>query len=126
VVGRCVEGVAVMRIKSRPSWRDLRDAYVGFNRKYFHNALPKDLPCYFRKLPTKSTFGHTLIDPQTDKPIRIVINKKLQYWHFSDLILMTLLHEMCHVENPGPVGHGPWFQRRMLRLAKAGAFRRLW
>ena len=57
------------------------------------------------------------------RPLYILINRKIA-WHWM-LAEMTLLHEMVHVENM-KVEHGPWFHKRMLRLAKDGAFRRCW
>jgi hypothetical protein len=41
---------------------------------------------------------------------------------------MTLLHECVHVKLRNKKGdlHGPAFQREMLRLARAGAFKDLW
>lgn len=39
---------------------------------------------------------------------------------------MTLFHEMVHIKLRFSINHGPEFQREMLRLVKAGAFRDLW
>lgn len=43
---------------------------------------------------------------------------------------MTLLHEMAHIaveiRYKRPMGHGPVWQREMLRLAKIGAFANWW
>jgi hypothetical protein len=39
---------------------------------------------------------------------------------------MVVMHEMKHVEKPTFKGHGWRFDKRMLRLAKQGAFNDLW
>ena len=44
----------------------------------------------------------------------------------TSVAMMTLLHEMCHLAVPKRIWHGPKFQKEMLRLAKAGAFKELW
>ena len=43
-------------------------------------------------------------------------------------IRQTLLHEMAHaaVNRRQGYGHGVRFQKEMLRLAKAGAFKGIW
>lgn len=43
---------------------------------------------------------------------------------YDNAVKMTLLHEMCHAVTDG--NHGRAFQREMLRLARAGAFNKLW
>jgi hypothetical protein len=102
---------------------DLRYAYLTFNRKYFSNKLPKELPIKFSKrLIRQGKLGNTAT--LCDFPLWIEISPLIRF--SGVLVRMTLLHEMCHVENPHPTGHGKWFNKRMLRLAKDGAFNGYW
>jgi hypothetical protein len=57
-------------------------------------------------------------------PVEICITEKLRT--FQAMTMMTVLHEMQHVQKPTFKGHGWQFDKRMLRLAKAGAFDGLW
>ena len=100
---------------------DLRWMYLDFNKKYFSNKLPKDMPVYFADL---WCLGHTVIHKQTFRPQWIKICKRLRF--SNKLAAMTLLHEMCHVETPKYRGHGPWFRKRMKQLARDGAFDPFW
>ena len=54
----------------------------------------------------------------------IRINKDLKKW--SKIAEHTLIHEMVHLSLPPKVFHGPRFEKEMLRLAKAGAFKGVW
>jgi Zn-dependent peptidase ImmA (M78 family) len=54
----------------------------------------------------------------------IAINTWLRDW--PTLWRWTLLHEMVHLFLPDHADHGEKFQKEMLRLARAGAFRNLW
>jgi hypothetical protein len=56
--------------------------------------------------------------------LEILVTDKLR--RFQAITMQVVLHEMLHVENPSCMGHGWQFDRRMLRLAKAGAFDGLW
>lgn len=60
-------------------------------------------------------------DPRLHK---IVVSK--QYRSSYTISGFTLLHEMCHAYVGTECGHGPRWQRAMLRLARKGAFRRYW
>jgi len=97
---------------------DLEIAYRFYNKRYFGNRLPKDMVVRFEDI---IELGKTYCF--FERPLYILINRKIA-WH-GMLVEMTLLHEMVHVENT-KAGHGPWFHKRMLRLAKAGAFRNSW
>ena len=94
-------------------------AYAEFNRKYFRNRLPHDMVVRFA---ADEGCGTTYV--QYGRPLYIILNKRLA-WH-NMLADMTLLHEMVHVEHPEWRGHGPRFHKRMLQLAKAGAFKSCW
>ena len=69
----------------------------------------------------------------TDGSAAILINpllRRLKMWRYIEA---TLLHEMVHAilwyrgERPAAFnGHGKKFQREMQRLARMGAFNRLW
>lgn len=98
---------------------DLKIAYKIYNKKYFHNKLPHDMVVHFTKM---EMLGATHFYGK--RPCWIVINKKLR-WSAS-LAVMTLVHEMVHVELVNVGGHGAPFQKRMLQLAKGGAFNKLW
>ena len=104
----------------RTTNRYLQNTYAEFNRKYFGNKLPKDMVVRFGE--TGDAVAVT--DCKYDRPLYIIINRKTAWHHM--IVDATLLHEMVHVENPKPNGHGPWFQKRMLKLAKKGAFKHVW
>lgn len=101
--------------------RDLLDAYACYNRAFFGNKLPKDMPVSFAKI---KPLAHSTFHPQTWRPMYINISKKIR--HSGRLVLCTLLHEMVHVAHPTKRGHGPWFEKAMVDLAKRHAFRGIW
>ena len=100
---------------------DLQRYYNTANRLYFRNALPNDLPIVFDRLRPK-VLGSTATRGAIAHGIRISIRLR----PFLCLTVMTVLHEMLHVEKPLHCGHDWRFDKRMLRLAKAGAFDGLW
>lgn len=103
----------------------LRYMYLDFNKKYFHNALPKDLPVSFSKKPELgNALGHTAIHKQTFRPLWIDIAARLRTSRRESA--MTLLHEMVHVEQKERRGHGKHFEKRMRELARHGAFKGIW
>ena len=106
---------------SRQTNADLRWYYKVSNRKYFKNKLDKNLPIRFAKLPRK-VLGST----QVYHGIVLSIEISDDLRKFTAHTITTLLHEMCHVENPQWKGHGYKFDRRMLKLAKDGALNGLW
>jgi hypothetical protein len=97
----------------------LARSYAEFNRKYFQNKLPKDMAVRFMDGPE---CGYLSV--KFDRPLWIMLNKKLAWHHM--LVDMCLLHEMVHVEQAKFGGHGPRFHKRMLQLAKQGAFKNCW
>lgn len=94
--------------------------YREFNRKYFGNKLPKDFVVAFEDL--EYHLGVTKF--YRSRPCYINLNLGLRY--SNSLTAMTLLHEMVHVELPYRYNHGPRFHKRMLKLAKDGAFKPWW
>lgn len=98
---------------------DLRRYYRVANRKYFGNKLPS-INLYFTNL--RNCAGRTQL--ACNVPVYIEINEGLRT--YQAITIQTVLHEMCHVENPRWKGHGYKFDRRMLRLAKDGAMSGLW
>jgi len=95
----------------------LEKTYRLYNRKYFGNKLPKvpDVDLRWADIPE---MGYELGG-------EIVLNKR--YRTRDAVWKLVLLHEMNHLYTPVEKDdHGPKFQRGMLRLAKAGAFKDLW
>jgi SprT-like family len=98
---------------------DVQQMYHEFNRRYFSNKLPKDMVVHFARLP--HDFGITY--GYRGRPLYIELDYRLR--RSMSETAMTLLHECVHVENMKH-GHGPKFHKRMLKLAKQGAFRKWW
>lgn len=113
-------------MRSNPT---LRKWYKTYNRKYFHNQLPKDTKVYYEEELIdegirKQTYGE--MDWTDKKAPEIRINPLLREQGWHSMILLTLLHEMAHVEKiqrklKGS-DHGKAWEGIMLRLAKQGAF----
>lgn len=99
---------------------DLVRYYRIANHLYFKNALPQGMPLHFAKIKDR---GVTLV--LNNKVAMVIkINEDLRPW--QAITIMTVLHEMLHVEKPEHTGHGWQFDQRMLRLAQAGAFDGNW
>jgi predicted metal-dependent hydrolase len=96
--------------------------YAEFNKKWFSNRLPRDMVVRFANLDV-NTHGLGITYMKFGRTLYIEVSRKLAV--HSMLVDMTLLHEMVHVEHP-EWNHGPKFQKRMLQLAKKGAFRHCW
>ena len=92
-----------------------------FNRKYFNNRLPNppDTVVRFAKITgaLKDCIGYQLGD-------EIVLNNRFR--DCQNIWVFTLFHEMVHMSLPPSVHHGPRFQREMRRLARIGAFEKIW
>jgi hypothetical protein len=94
------------------------------NRKYFYKKLPRYRVRWDRKICRRGWLGEC--DEKT-----ISLAYELKRWGLNRVIKQTLLHEMVHArllvgDGDGDVGHGRNFQKEMLRLARAGAFKNLW
>ena len=98
----------------------LRSYYHWANAEYFHNRLPKDIPMRFAKM---RNVGTTWVD-DNGVVVEIWVTEKLRT--SQAITMQVVLHEMLHVEKPLFMGHGWRFDKRMLKLAKAGAFAGLW
>ena len=95
----------------------LEKTYQRFNRKYFGSNLP-DLSLVDLRWDTIKDMGY-------EYGGEIVLN--VRYKHRESIWKLTLLHEMVHLSLPKTRSdHGKEFQRGMLRLAKLGAFSRIW
>jgi hypothetical protein len=96
---------------------DLRWWYRRYNKKYFAGKLPA-AKVKFAKLAAGElgTMYHGLDE--------VYITKEFRKWPRE--AKFTLLHEMVHLALPVNAWHGPSFEKEMLRLAKAGAFKGLW
>jgi hypothetical protein len=94
----------------------LESTYRKYNKKYFGNKLPKDADV---------RFGHTqgLLGYQLGE--EIVLSKDKAYRRDS-IWKGTLLHEMAHMCIEESQDHGPKWQKEMLRLARAQAFKTIW
>ncbi len=99
--------------------KELNHWFQHYNKKYFRGKLPK-CQVRFRKVE-----DNDLGQCEMDIKIPLIdINPALGKWRV--IVKTTLLHEMVHISLSSRVEHGPRFQREMLRLAKAGAFKGLW
>lgn len=99
---------------------ELQALYTMFNKQWFGNRLPKDMVVRYDK--SNRWQGNTKY--YCERPLYILINERLR-WSDSQTAL-TLLHEMVHVELPYRFNHGPQFHKRMMQLARKGAFRLWW
>ena len=98
---------------------DLKRYYRMANRLYFGNALP-ELPMRFARMYKRTGITWT----EGGEAVSIEVNEVLR--GYQAITIMVVLHEMLHVEKPQHKGHGWQFDKRMLRLAKMGAFGGLW
>ncbi len=113
--------------------------YKAYNEVYFKNELPA-CETVFRDLQkmSKGAIGHyTPVEYEIfrggkwtphRKTHRIEIDPKAKYMNV--LWQSTLLHEMAHLsvglKHKRVKSHGTIWQKEMLRLATAGAFKNLW
>lgn len=98
----------------------LKRWYRRYNRLYFGGKLPR-LTVRFEKMHLDFLGLSTSIG---GKWVLIELSKEIKKW--PRLARQILLHEMVHVSLPQTVMHGPRFEKQMLRLAKASAFKGLW
>lgn len=108
----------------------LQKAYASFNRQYFKKVLPADMDIAWesdrprdRYLAYVSSWVLHAEGKKIELPF-IRINKRLKF--SSTLWKFSLLHEMNHLYVGRNRGHGPEFQKGMMRLAKIGALKGLW
>ncbi len=105
----------------------LKKAYNTINRKHFGGKLPKKIAvCWSKRLNRLCLLGRASNFGDGIYSIELLpVLKK-----YNVLAEMILIHEMVHIlnytRNRQDGGHGPNFQKEMVRLAKAGAFRKIW
>jgi hypothetical protein len=106
---------------------DIVSLYKEFNRKYFGNILPHDLPVKWGKMKNKSGYAKaSVVRSRSSRelisitPIRIVLNSLLE--RDMDSVIGLLLHEMVHislyVEGNTDVGHGSVFLKKLKEIEK--------
>ena len=101
--------------------------FAIYNHLYFNDKLPANTHIVVVDDCTTDEYAEaeTLTPAFTGKPYYIIEISAPRNPEGNEA-LMTLLHEMVHVEHPEWRGHGPRFHKRMLQLAKAGAFKSCW
>jgi len=100
------------------SHAQLRRWYCTFNREFFFGQLPKEMDVFY----APDDEAHGLARRYATGDCSIQVDTALAGTRYARLIL---LHEMNH-HYTGDWGHGKRFQVGMLRLAIAGAFRKIW
>ena len=109
----------------------LERTYDYYNRKYFGNELPK-IPVQWSEVISDYAVYE---QPSDDSDGLIRISSETR--KFNSVWRMSLLHEMCHVKlreypeeiaakSRTPRSHSNIWQKEMMRLAQAGAFKTLW
>src|SRR5271170_2832269 len=112
--------------------KELKASFKSANREFFKNALDetivrfapiKHMGVTSRKTTTRKTTAKERRENGLNKTaiaivpkFTILINK--DYQNSLSISIMTLLHEMVHVEHWEWRGHGWRFNKRMLQLAK--------
>ena len=98
---------------------DLQRRFKSINRKYFRGRVKG--VAKFKKFSRLEHWylGYTLCELK-----EMYVNAEIKNWERS--VEATLIHEMVHLALPVKVQHGPRFEKEMLRLAKAGAFKGVW
>jgi hypothetical protein len=99
--------------------RALRLAYNRWNVLYFDNKLPQDIQLLWEPVGA----GIAEFDMRKT-PWVIRLDPALKF--SRSMWGMALLHEMVHAELHPNGTHGKKFQAAMMRLAQAGAFKKLW
>lgn len=107
----------------------LKRWYLKWNRDYFGGSLPEVTQVFWEPVIAGVAEVQDSIVPAVhsrDDAGNFVIRIDPCLRAFKCLWGMALLHEMAHIEVDPYPGHGKKFQEVMLRLAQAGAFKRLW
>ena len=102
---------------------DLNKQYQIDNDMWFEGKLP---PAHVVLVHMKDLMGQTSIDGDH---VDVVLDSESNVT--ISTIRLTLFHEECHIEEwPGPNStedqHGPKWQGCMQRLAREGAFAKVW
>ena len=135
-----VLSVGKSEVKDNPL---LKRWFNEYNRRFFKHRLPDTLVCWTDMKPVENGItplgrclrpaivrykvigGKKWVRFKSDRPM-IFISDVLWKRNWLSLARETLLHEMCHLALPARLSHGLRFQKEMLRIAKAGAFKGLW
>lgn len=109
--------------------------YNLFNKWYFDNLLPQNLPIFFKQFSTdKTTLGFAYSEWKIVNGKQIIYPKKIEInaiYGFNEYQLFdTLIHEMIHIldyaqfpehfENQNYKCHGAWFKSICSKLSKYG------
>jgi hypothetical protein len=116
---------------------DLREWFDLANARYFHNRLEVRYLSYGALPPKMHAIGNThrityrtlYGPPNPDPPVHWSITICRTLRNSRSLSVMTLLHEMVHLEQENQFACGAYgwkFNRRMKELAAAGAFNGFW
>lgn len=106
--------------------RQLKRAYLRFNRRFFGGQLPHDTVVYWQPLSGDDGASCPVWEVAHNKFV-ITIDPR---WSASKWVWqMILIHECAHLhlwrKSPRHQ-HGKVFQQEMLRLAMIGAFKGVW
>ena len=96
--------------------KSLKRTYDQINRELFGKRLPENVNVRYGDLGRD--MGEAICADE------ITINYRLKPW--PKVVVMTLIHECCHVALPISVTHGEKFQKLMKRFAKKNVFEDLW
>ena len=114
-------------LKPNNAERRIRRMYARFNRLYFANQLPRRVAIVIRRY--RLAMAITEFCAPGEQPT-IGIHAELLARGWENVLAMTLLHEMVHIDimikHGARENHGRKFQKRMLDLARAGAFSPYW
>lgn len=109
------------------STKKLQETYAGFNGQYFQNSLPKDVVIDYSEYNPEYA---ATTRPLPDGRFHIAINET--YAGAERMLLITILHEECHVKtwdlDMGAGGndmHGKHWRACMLQLDAQGVFREI-
>ena len=98
----------------------LKRRYLRLNWLYFGNRLPLDTQVKWHRMRGDDSDSAAFVE--FDDPPTICVSKELRAW--PRIAEFSLLHEMVHLDSGAE--HGARWQRGMRRLARVGAFAKLW
>jgi len=111
-------GVCCLSLQAKDS-KGLKHQYDEYNTGYFHGRLPKNTVIGWG--PDPGSYAYTTNDGGV-----FIINFSTSYNIGSRYEELTLLHEMCHVQEWNEAVkknlHGPKWKVCMYKLKLAGAF----
>lgn len=109
-----------------------QNVYDYYNRRYFDGLLPK-IPVSWSEVIGQRPKRYYGVYCSNSAEGKILLSSELK--NHPKIWRMTLLHEMAHVKFRGHPKeiysisrnrHSKLWQKEMLRLAKEGAFKKLW